>query len=507
MSECEDSKRTVTALTRMIEGYKSIDRMCIADLSAYNRTADNVDCHHVYLLEDKQDNHCRGKLFVRMCYQQLCGDIFREQSECGRKAFLVTGTPGIGKSSFISFFAAHVLAAGKTVYLQRHGRRIVLDFNACTRTPNAFVVLDEKEWLKAMHKQKNGWYLVDGDEPCSCDNMPTLLVTSPKTSRFKDWQKQRQVLARWMPIWTLEELKYVGTRVFDLTEDELERRYQIVGGCPRRCFMRMSIEDLEKENRDAVFQAPAGVLEKQLSQRDINDPDVPHRIIHMTCVCEVDNAAWKFTAMQADFATPTIAQAVIEQEMRSNERSFRAIYDQPIFWDFNPGLRGQIFEALTHAILRQSSTNGCDWFKRELDKPDLEPSPWRFPGHEQVKYFHSLSDIPSVESKTYWRPSTDNLPTIDSFSYLGAFQVTTSKEHPINRDGIEAARECWERVYGRNNQLTLYFVVPLSLLKEFKQQHLKRAMSDKKTRRILPAHVKQVAISFGMRAFDQTSQY
>ncbi|KAL1511699.1 hypothetical protein AB1Y20_004988 [Prymnesium parvum] len=161
-----------------------------------------------------------------MCHQQLCGDIFREQSECGRKAFLVTGTPGTGKSSFISFFAAHVLAAGKTVYLQHPGRRIVLDFNACTRTPNAFVVLDEKEWLKAMHTQKNGWYLVDGDEPCICDNMPTLLVASPKTSGLKDWQKQRQVLARWMPIWTLEELKYVGTRVFGMTDDELERRFR-----------------------------------------------------------------------------------------------------------------------------------------------------------------------------------------------------------------------------------------------------------------------------------------
>jgi len=43
MSECEDSKRTVTALTRMMEEYNGIDHMFIADLSAYYRTVDNLD--------------------------------------------------------------------------------------------------------------------------------------------------------------------------------------------------------------------------------------------------------------------------------------------------------------------------------------------------------------------------------------------------------------------------------------------------------------------------------
>ncbi|KAL1504821.1 hypothetical protein AB1Y20_008594 [Prymnesium parvum] len=454
----------------------------------------------VYLLQDKKDNHCKGKLFVRDCYPQLCFDIFQEHAE-GKKAFLLTGTPGTGKSSFINFFAAHLLVDGKIIYLQRNGRRIIMQFDASSGRAHSHVVLNDEEWKWFLYTHRDGWYIVDGEDPGDCVEMPMILVTSPKTSRYKEWQKQRQVRSRWMPIWNLEELQFVGARVYSMSEADVRDRYDVVGGCPRRCFMPSSIPELKRENREAIARAKRGILEKHLVDEDFNDADSPHRIVHVTCTrggADADQR-WMFTEMRTSFATASIAQDVICQEIRRNERSVRSIYDQPLFWDFAPGLRGQFFEAMAHALLQQPSVDSCEWLQRDLTS-DAEMRTWEFPGHRDVRYFECFAEVSGEQMDTYWRPSRGNLASIDSISRLGGFQITTNKEHPIHPGGLAQARECWTRVYDSRELFTLYFVVPYSMLHSFKAQALTKRESNAKTRRVIPK-VKQVAVSFRFNAF------
>jgi hypothetical protein len=79
-------------------------------------------------------------LYVRAAGRALCNLIMSQVSDKDKRSldrYVVTGTPGTGKSAFANYFVARQLALGKTVYYLSDSQGLLLEPSAGERPPRA----------------------------------------------------------------------------------------------------------------------------------------------------------------------------------------------------------------------------------------------------------------------------------------------------------------------------------------------------------------------------------
>jgi hypothetical protein len=194
------------------------------------------------------------KIIIDLAYQNPKADS--DKGVQGSKRITLTGTPGIGKSSFLIYFLVRYMYEstlspgssksptcasqdykGHVVILQpRKSRNIFYafggqgiirkgtdsDFEAYFLLPSTLYLVD---W-----KPLTGIYDV---------NATTVFALSPnglKDPDYADFEK-RDPTKYCMPVWTQDELEMCRRNVFpELPEDSLCRIYRKIGGVPRYCL-------------------------------------------------------------------------------------------------------------------------------------------------------------------------------------------------------------------------------------------------------------------------------
>ncbi|CAG8633634.1 10739_t:CDS:2, partial [Ambispora gerdemannii] len=129
--------------------------------------------------------------------------------------FVITGNPGIGKSYFLFYILYELAKNGETVLLDSH------DHDKCIVFKNGVVELETIGNLGYILNKNTTWYLVDTKKPMRYQ-AKTILVSSPNPHYYKEFLKYQYTTMRYMPIWSLNELRYCKDILFpDIEENEM----------------------------------------------------------------------------------------------------------------------------------------------------------------------------------------------------------------------------------------------------------------------------------------------
>ena len=143
----------------------------------------------------------------------ILGEIEKAQDTLNRVRVLrgtqsvLRGTPGIGKTYFGTFFAAHLLQQGRHVFYERDDYAVHLDPQSKTATRYEASSYAWRDLLAAFGSTPEGkaaFYLCDfgnSDSPWApwAMAMNVFLITSPDEERYRKWAKQLMATLLFFP--------------------------------------------------------------------------------------------------------------------------------------------------------------------------------------------------------------------------------------------------------------------------------------------------------------------
>ncbi|WAR63239.1 hypothetical protein PtB15_18B321 [Puccinia triticina] len=356
-------------------------------------------------------NQKLGRRFlVRSIYRELCDHSERQSWQ---QKWVVTGTPGIGKTIFSAYYLWIAARKKKTVVWQPfQSQKEASKTYLMTSGGVQRVALDSNELVDALANSET-IYIVDGRAPITC-NAWTLLVTSPQDDNYKDLLKE-QAFMLYMAPWSYEELLNCKAHLYSdekaLPTTLMERLFEWHGGVPKYVLASAS----------SLFKSLGG------KEDDVWD--------------------------------------VLVAELTRTIKKHKRLLQTPDDYDCG-SFRGMVFESHAHNVLQ-----GGGRFKvRQLCKgrdPPSDPSvEVTFPVAE-CKLFRDLEDV-DLGTNLLWRPHSKSFPSIDSLcGPANFFQMTASQRHPINHQGLSKALK---RVDTSESHPRLYFVVPPDVFGTYKCQ-------------------------------------
>src|SRR5207248_96676 len=154
------------------------------------------------------------------------------------------------------------------------------------------------------------------------------------------------------------------------------------------------------------------------------------------------------------FASKYAASKCIDHLKRHNKEKLRTFIENARNIKEMAALRGQLFELLSHEILRR----GGKFLVRKLTKDGTGSEETKeFESNLEEKFFFRVEEIENdiqQRQKKYYRPTSINFESIDSYAYPNKmFQITVAKRHTVKQDGL---REI-EKILDFDSEINIYF--------------------------------------------------
>ena len=165
-------------------------------------------------------------LFVRKCYEDVSKIIKSNTTITQCQQYVICGTPGIGKSTFLSYFVYDLIQLQQSnlmkdcVKVGESSFSIIVDFGGifamittkktCQGTEVGYTLdyRSEDAFSHALNNQAN-YYVFDaraeGKEPLLV-RAKTVVASSPNRASYKQIGKQLGVQFVYLPTWNYEEL-------------------------------------------------------------------------------------------------------------------------------------------------------------------------------------------------------------------------------------------------------------------------------------------------------------
>ena len=436
------------------------------------------------------------KLFIRDCYEHYFRLHF---AALDKNICVYTGSPGIGKSMFSLYVLWRLLATDDAIAASSLGT----DSNAVSGdrsgAPSATAsnvisgdiekAIDAKiqEWRQTqifvcfLGLSTNPWYIRrngdvwrDTSAAISSANIvfwdlqhlipiPTYMVrgfsfASPAKRRLLEPNKQGNTHVLIMPPWSLDELQRLRTACFpQTTVDEVQDRFQMIGGKPRNIFQKITTQ---KDVIDAVDSVQDYQEALRIISAGLHGDSKLMSLL--TVVLPLDDPE----QCSLSWASELIADMIYRKFVNSVRR------DLLNFVLLGGGIapiavaRGWTFQRLVHDRLPLGDSS-------ELEALPINPHapPNVLPALPQVqsKTFKSLREFSVVppESDVFYFPEFSNLCTVDCFIMHGgvlfAYQVTVSEKHKIKVHGLKTIWDIFQRGNGNKPaRMRLVFVLPNS---------------------------------------------
>lgn len=465
------------------------------------------------------------ELYVRQCYIDLSVKI-KEVSEDKFKPYprgvSLMGTPGIGKSQFLSYLFWYLYAncedsidifiitfvwIKKTVIIFRNKPQIEM-------FPMGVGILDDKmgtlgiSWKKTVYLYDSG---TKEDPTPVPEQLHGFLVAACSPSAKCKAFTNSGVLKLYMPVWTWEELDYVNknSQAFYCDDNLLRELFLKVGGMFRSTLAALRYQISEefpdkksymeamatrKHAVDASFQDKYKEVLVSLSEdikrykiggngtlitagHDLNDLDNTS-LHHLQHYKVIDDYKGYESVLASDYVRSQLF-AKVDQATFIKHMAIIADANQ----DFNNVvMRGWLFENYVHYVFMepQISLPTCVYKKTNNDAYKLEKSPvdetFKCIG---VQLFSgtSLVDI-SGKGKVnfekhglYCKPDCPNFPAVHSIILPSQlFLFTIKAEHPLSDKSKDSLRETVKILRKKDNAIKIvyYFVVPLNGYAKFK---------------------------------------
>jgi hypothetical protein len=382
---------------------------------------------------------------------------------------LLTGTPGIGKSTFLIYFIIRYLYestrapnSSKDVLIFQPAQSGA-DFYAFA-SPN-IVRKGTYSDFKAFFLLSTTWYLVDWRSEPICTPATTLFALSSNCVQDEDFKHfEKAVTERLcMPVWTYDELEECRHHVFpELSNRSLNYIYDRVGGVPRSCLeaptraLRHGLSEKRAHERDLQrLQDAFNEIKDPLNALRVQESlGSGGRLLHK--VPDSETSYWngrrrvwasayvidRFINMINDHSANNMKRRVMEGLAR-NERDHTL---------------GKVFECYVRHLF--VTGGGVRLRKRRLYKGKKREPEQRFTISNELEHkpLSGMTDfsIPEEDTGTIWIPGP-NFPGIDIILTPNSlFQITTSPYHPVRQEPL---RKILEKLPAKKN-ISLYFIVP-----------------------------------------------
>ncbi|EHS62640.1 uncharacterized protein PGTG_22635 [Puccinia graminis f. sp. tritici CRL 75-36-700-3] len=428
-----------------------------------DREVEYLELKESYILGDKKLGH---RLLVRPIYKELC-EFFKANAY---DRWVVTGTPGIGKTFFSVYYMWIAARAKKTVVWQPPFLPEHLSY-LMTSSGVELVGTWGSEIDGALAKSE-AVHIVDGKAP-KLRKVWTLLVTSPQHNHYHQFLKDDNSKLLYMPPWSYEELQTCKAILYPdeqiLPTALMDRVFEWYGGVPRYVLARASTEFKRKGgNEDAAFEEVNQSLTEAINRGGIMDvikayqaetPDgqYSHRVVHI-----FSHPSGELTRFHLSWASDQVATEMskrYEQELRIN--ILNLLRDCPDGSNF----RGMLFEMHAQNVLQEGGT----FQVRPLGEGDPRSGQnikITFPVAER-RTFKTYEEV-DLRTDVFWRPCSATLASIDSLrGPANFFQITVSNTHPIKHQGLSKALELVDK---SESSRRLYFVVPSNIYSTYKHQ-------------------------------------
>ncbi|KAF8513599.1 hypothetical protein BU17DRAFT_53205 [Hysterangium stoloniferum] len=379
--------------------------------------------------------------------------VIHEKSHNTRLA-VVTGQPGIGKSSWISYALRYCLGQKWPIVWYRYG-------NCFFFSRSGVVIIDP---LVHQSGGKHTWCFVDSMD--ASETLPhhicfpgiqlfPVYVTSPKESRWRKLVQSRRIpqLIVMNP-WTLDELKTAARFYPDRILEDIRERYHNAGPSARVCltFDSQAIKDFYTSRDQQIKNtATAESLGKFIDESDSLLMDqfshkicvmrrFDHNIMNSYTVNPVTDFVRRQLLLQIGKIEPNDILKMLRHLTRVPnggmagllfEAHFQRTFAKGINIDAKPMFRGHSKNSRWHSTFHSSSS-----FQEARRNASLDTSSdfsLCVTPAGTIEYDHA--EQLTIKEASYYIPRAANEAAIDSFilhdGYLYLFQFTTGSTHGI----------------------------------------------------------------------------
>jgi hypothetical protein len=427
----------------------------------------NIDMRqNVFKVPKLPGNEKDTTVYNRKCYSYLRDFILKDKKY---KRYCITGNPGIGKTYFGMLMLVEFLKQNKSVLIDYKGFTALID----PKKHSVQLIRNEYDY-RIFAEQKNVVCIIDGVLPKVNHDFTgpkLIMVSSPKKELIGNFTKAQRTKKLYMPTWEWDEIlscyNYVYNENVDFTQQLLMEKFLLCGGNARTIFdPEISSESIKADIEKAITSIDGKILEYQ--GEPLTGDEMTHKLAHIYTNDETtDNP---YTESICHFASEYIANLVFNKLKEKETKTLIKFVENAKDIKELKGFIGQIFELITHVILRE----GVDFTIRRLDQPS----------HRDVHNFGILEEkvYDKVEeinaSGKYYRPSAKNAESIDSYIHPNTLiQITTAKRHEIKIGGLKNI----EAVLDKDSKIRLYFAVPKDIFETFKMpDYLKEGRKKEK---------------------------
>ena len=462
-------------------------------------------------------------LFVRECVRTLCDEILLPSLASGKKkGFVVTGTPGIGKSVLTNWLVACSLSLFPDRPIILHDWQNPKFMRLITKDGSVRVIDDD--WF--VMNDKKLVYLADtgGRQPRDqLIHAGFAVVTASPAAAPKEFLKHSTSVRTLLPPWTQEECEAVFRAIQAMeppperyfpSRDEFERRFKFAGGIPRCLFGPQELSDRYEEG---VNNAISNLDSTQRMDANFDMRDVIHKLLHIHPKDPQEAEAgkkWDFIHLSYDFPTEDVQERISTKIQELNKIDAQ----RSLAWFLGSGLKfpsmrilvGNYFKKCAHDII--SSSNDSSSKKHTIQQLlDTTTSTAATTTTTSVQFLVSKKDFCSsflesdLEEGVYYQPTSSNHPVADSWLvqteeeenggcgqkivvYL--FQMTVqSSGHPLKGKKLTSfVKHCLSKFSPTGGRciIRLVFVIPTQQTRHYERLQQATAGSSP-----LPSEVEQ----------------
>ena len=455
-------------------------------------------------------------IFVRDAYRKLtaymskhrCKDIEEngKDDDANQGCFVITGTPGIGKSMFIfylvfRFFFDHIdgfdirniilLTTWGKYVLQRDEKDIVRYTKVSHPWEYDYLLHPEAE---SRHRTAVFWDTGNSKELAALVQ-PTvatleMVFMSPNESRFiKFYDKHHGLGERAkMPLWSDLEFETLRNELFSrrITQEDAIGLAKLYGNNPRlvlqlpadRKRRALSVDQHRLHLEDLIVQLKLDQLHQLIKMENIADESREesakyyHALLQISTAVDPQSGEYLFE----EDASIHPASAFVKKQLVFRFLLLELERNKECLRDFlnaasgdGKAYAGWMFEWYAHYEVGKMRELACislgeDPVQRAFD------CDWS--GGREV--FRKLNDMKGgIQPNTYYLPAHQTLPSIDSFVVLDgedangndvrrvlAFQMTVASSHPVKRQGVKALQDMLDSEAKKPDEYHLVFVAP-----------------------------------------------
>lgn len=420
---------------------------------------------------------------------------------------IALGSPGVGKSRSMTYLLRLLLNDGKlVVYEARKDDAVFVFVPPSKQQPSATnyeVYCTEKNKFSvsgcAALMDNNTYYLIDtGDvsmgEPRNVA-AHTILASSPGKRRYHDWAKNPRTAKFCMPSWTQEEINAVRPYMLvdgqELSENEVTKRFNLLGGVPRYIFAeKTDFNNFKTQLSQSINRLKFEDLVIALGQTeetvDSPEPGSYPSILYSFEVQKVPSPSGLLYEQTVNNTYVRISSTYIKLEIAKK-------YWETIMSKLRPGTPSytnniiqiaSLFECLASALIEVGGKFALWHLGREenVKEKDLTLNQANVQYVRGWNYFiDSCSSLPlstetSVQRQVI-RPTSRNQPVVDLMDCKDrAYQITVSIQHPVS--GSQLSRLIDRVGATEAKPFQLIFVLLPHIRRNFVKQQIENTTKD-----------------------------